>query len=328
MWPGASVVGPACSRLSMPNPPFVAPSVYVRVAKLAHSLQSHYLGAAMQVSVCSLLRLLSHWCSRAPLSTRPWMAPWAMQPFVCCPFEPFLQELLLACSISTSWRSSFEGYVSLHVSLCCHLLCIGLVFDSLSSDRRLYADQSARVKRKFADPGTASGGQLAATNGTMEQRRIRYIWKDMVSMQFDLCGSILVPKVGAFLPNMFCLGARPPCMLVVSISVCHTSMWLARSCNATKPKVSVEGIEGWSRSGRAYAQNDDAADSASPRAAVAAKGFWYTSRSGPTSPKENHSATQSRATSLSWPGKEGPHPTWQGTATHDAGGDKEDHSMQ
>ena len=49
-------------------------------------------------------------------------------------------------------------------------------------------------------------------------------------------GSILVLKVGAFLPNTFCLGARQPCLLVVSISVCHTSTWLARSCNATKPK--------------------------------------------------------------------------------------------
>ena len=36
---------------------------------------------------------------------------------------------------------------------------------------------------------------------------------------------------------MFCLGARQPCLLVVFISVCHASMWLARSCNATKPKI-------------------------------------------------------------------------------------------
>ena len=50
------------------------------------------------------------------------------------------------------------------------------------------------------------------------------------------CGSILVLKVGAFLPNTFCLGARQPCLLVVSISVCQTFTWLARSCNATKLK--------------------------------------------------------------------------------------------
>ena len=109
MWPGASVVGPACSRLPVPNPPFAAPSVCVRVAKTARLLQLHYLGTAMQASVCCLVRLMSHWCSRAPFSTRPWMAPWALQSFV----EPFLQGLLLACSITTSWRSSSEGYVSL-----------------------------------------------------------------------------------------------------------------------------------------------------------------------------------------------------------------------
>ena len=30
-------------------------------------------------------------------------------------------------------------------------VCIGLVFDCLSSDRRLYADQGARVKKKRMD---------------------------------------------------------------------------------------------------------------------------------------------------------------------------------
>ena len=32
---------------------------------------------------------------------------------------------------------------------------------------------------------------------------------------------------------MFCLDARQPCLLVVSISVCHGSMWLARSRKAS-----------------------------------------------------------------------------------------------
>ena len=41
-----------------------------------------------------------------------------------------------------------------------------------------------------------------------------------------------MPKVGAFLSNMFCLGTGQPCLLVVSTSVCHASMWLAGSRGA------------------------------------------------------------------------------------------------
>ena len=40
---------------------------------------------------------------------------------------------------------------------------------------------------------------------------------------------------GVFYPTRS-VWARQPCLLVVSISVCRTLTWLARSCNATKPK--------------------------------------------------------------------------------------------
>ena len=69
---------------------------------------------------------------------------------VCCPVQPFPQGLLLAYLRGTS-HFTFH-LVATSVGL--YSVCIVLGFDSLSCDRRLYADQGARVKKKRPCPAS------------------------------------------------------------------------------------------------------------------------------------------------------------------------------